>query len=113
VTVKIFERVSGDTGPDIEDVIDLDVDLATADTVTAVLYRNREATSEAPVAVVDVATNTIATDLGEWLPTARSGDWKIKYRVGWFDSHRFVYSQQWTSNPGRPAIIRVGRNPIP
>lgn len=105
MTVQIFERVAGDTGPPIEDTLYGIDDLTQATGVVAYLHRRRETTTAIVVTIVNAATNEISVPLTTWLPTVRPGDWKIKYRV------TFVSADKWTWESGRPDVVRVAPDP--
>ena len=107
MTVQIFQRVSGDTGPPIIDTLEGVSDLSSVASIIAIIYRNRETTGTAAVTVTSAPLRTINVNLSTWLPTARSGDWKIKYRV------LFASTDQWTWESGRADVIRVAKNPLP
>jgi hypothetical protein len=107
MTVQIFERRSGDTGPPINDILDGVTDLNNATGIVAALTRNREPSGSCPVTVVDPITREVEVDLSAWLPTARNGDWKINYVV------TFASLDRWTWESGRADVVRVGRNPMP
>lgn len=105
MTVQIFQRVSGDTGPPIQDTLIGGVaDLGNVTGIVAYLKRLREPTGVCPVAIINSATKEIEVDLSAWLPTARNGDWGIKYKV------TFASADQWTWESGRADVVRVGRN---
>lgn len=105
MTVQIFERVKGDTGPPIEDVLDGVNDLTTVASITAYLYRKRETTATIVASITNATTREISVPLTAWLPTARSGDWRIKYRA------TFQNAQKWTWESGRADVVRVGKDP--
>jgi hypothetical protein len=105
MTKQIFERTSGDTGPPIQDNLIGGVDnLSNVTLIVAYLRRKRETTGVCPVAIKDTLTKEIETDLSAWLPTARNGDWRIKYKV------TFASGDQWTWESGRADVVRVGPN---
>jgi hypothetical protein len=105
MTAQIFERTAGDSGPDIVKVLSGTGSLTAVSTVLAYVYRKREPTTTIVATVTNPSTRTVSADMSTWLPTARSGDWKIKYRVTFTDTEK----QTW--EPGRPDVIRVGKNP--
>lgn len=107
MTVQIDYRVAGDTGPDIVKTLSGTGSLTGVASVTAYITRNRETGASLPATVSNPATRQITTNIGAWLATARSGDWKIKYRVTFTSTAK----QTWES--ARADVIRVGRNPAP
>jgi hypothetical protein len=105
MTQQIDNRVSGDTGPDIVRTLSGTGSLTSVSSITAYITRHRETTVALPAVVSNPALRQITTNIGGWLATARSGDWKVKYRVTFTSTAK----QTWESD--RPDIIRVGRNP--
>lgn len=107
MTQQIDLRVAGDTGPDIVRTLSGTGSLTSVSSITAYIYRNRETTASLPAVVSNPASRQVTLDIGAWLPTARSGDWNVKYRV------TFTSTEKQTWESARADIIRVGRNPTP
>lgn len=105
MTVQIFPRVAGDTGPPVDDVLEGVTDLTSVTSITAYLYRKRETTAALPVTIVDPVARQVRISLSSWLPTARSGDWSFKYRA------TFASNDKWTWESARADVIRVGKDP--
>lgn len=105
MTVQIFERVAGDTGPPIIDVLYGVVDLVPAASITTFLYRRRMPTFAIPGTTWIAATRQITVPMTAFLPTALHGDWRMKHRVLWIDTNK------WTWESGRADILRVAPDP--